>query len=263
MAFASFGAKLSFPPGRGAYCFRIHGQIHHRTGSLHPAIGTAPLFSQLYIIEGNEAVQYRLQHPENKECLEDTMLLLTTTLSQINPYALAYKYMHQVETDLGHTSETVSMYFKRGHDQRRYNEPTHDEVAIVFKSIDGEPPADRDIVVHPYNEPPRNISYMSANTDPMTYPILFPRGDLGWYSELAHDRNRATAKRNTVTLLQFYSYRLAARATFSPIFWEGKLFQQYVRRRRVRQNRGFQTGLPQTKSKGLKSRSVSGTNGSC
>ena len=156
------------------------------------------------------------------------MLLLTTTLSQINPYALAYKYMHQVETDLGHTSETVSMYFKRGHDQRRYNEPTHDEVAIVFKSIDGEPPADRDIVVHPYNEPPRNISYMSANTDPMTYPILFPRGDLGWYSELAHDPNRATAKRNTVTLLQFYSYRLAARATFSPIFWGGKLFQQYV-----------------------------------
>ena len=43
----------------------------------------------------------------------------------------------------------VTMYFKRGNDQRRYNEPIHDEVAIIFSGRnDGAPPADRDIVVH-------------------------------------------------------------------------------------------------------------------
>jgi hypothetical protein len=36
LAFASFGANIKSPPGRGPYCFRIHGQIYHQVGSLNP-----------------------------------------------------------------------------------------------------------------------------------------------------------------------------------------------------------------------------------
>ena len=36
------------------------------------------------------------------------------------------------------------------------------------------------------------------------------------------------SKRHAITLLQFYSYRLAMRNTFSVIDYAGKLFQQYV-----------------------------------
>ncbi|OXA46564.1 hypothetical protein Fcan01_18731 [Folsomia candida] len=36
LAFASMGANIAPPPGYGPYCFRINGQIYHRTGSLHP-----------------------------------------------------------------------------------------------------------------------------------------------------------------------------------------------------------------------------------
>jgi len=39
---------------------------------------------------------------------------------------------------------------------------------------------------------------------------------------------RSTPKRNTLTLLQFYALRRACRAQFNPIFYGGKLFQQYV-----------------------------------
>ena len=35
------------------------------------------------------------------------------------------------------------------HDQRRYNEPTHYEVAAVFIGEDGAPPANRDVVIYP------------------------------------------------------------------------------------------------------------------
>ena len=35
-------------------------------------------------------------------------------------------------------------------------------------------------------------------------------------------------KTHAITLLQFYSYRLAMRNTFSVIDYAGKLFQQYV-----------------------------------
>ncbi|GBN52853.1 hypothetical protein AVEN_132727-1 [Araneus ventricosus] len=33
---ASMGAQIVPSTGRGAYCFRIHGQIYHRTSHLHP-----------------------------------------------------------------------------------------------------------------------------------------------------------------------------------------------------------------------------------
>ena len=62
----------------------------------------------------------------------------------------------------------------------------------------------------------------------MIYPLLFPRGDLGWHCELQHDESHATAKCNRVTMFQFYAYRLAIRNCFSAIHRSRKLFQQYL-----------------------------------
>nr|XP_047141476.1 uncharacterized protein LOC124816359 [Hydra vulgaris] len=69
---------------------------------------------------------------------------------------------------------------------------------------------------------------MSANLDPMVYPIFSPRGDAGWHNQLKHNPNHTIRVRNHVTLSQYYNYRLAVRQTFSPIFYGKKLFQQYV-----------------------------------
>ena len=34
LAFASVGAKVDSLPGRGPFCYRIHGQIYHKVGDL-------------------------------------------------------------------------------------------------------------------------------------------------------------------------------------------------------------------------------------
>ena len=60
------------------------------------------------------------------------------------------------------------------------------------------------------------------------YPILFPCGDPGWHEALQHTEEHRTARRCKVTMLQYYSYRLAIRTTFSTIHHGGKLFQQYL-----------------------------------
>ncbi|XP_064631699.1 uncharacterized protein LOC135489987 [Lineus longissimus] len=90
VAFASFGGNVVHLPGRGPYTFRIHG---HRAGTLHPPPNTASSYSQLYIIEARDAVETRLQHPENRHCRQDVMTLLTDTLNEVNPNAAAYKKM--------------------------------------------------------------------------------------------------------------------------------------------------------------------------
>ena len=62
----------------------------------------------------------------------------------------------------------------------------------------------------------------------MVYPLLFPRGDPGWSESLQHAAEYRTAKRNRITMLQYYSYRLAVRSEFSTIHAAQKLFQQYL-----------------------------------
>ena len=92
----AFGANVVYPPGRGPDVFRICGQIYHRSGSLIPREGTSPKYSQLYIIEGNSAVDARLQHDTNSKCRRDILIMLTTILERVSPYAAAYKHMHAV-----------------------------------------------------------------------------------------------------------------------------------------------------------------------
>ena len=69
---------------------------------------------------------------------------------------------------------------------------------------------------------------MNPNLDPMIYPLLFPRGELGWSPELQHVQEHRTAVRNKITQLEFYSYKVAIKPSFSPIHHAGKLFQQYL-----------------------------------
>nr|XP_047123046.1 uncharacterized protein LOC124806317 [Hydra vulgaris] len=86
----------------------------------------------------------------------------------------------------------VKMSLLEGGDRRRYNLPSHDEVAVVFIGEDGAPPTSREVVIYPRGHPLIIVSSMSANSDPMVYPLFFPRGDAGWHNQLVHNPERAT-----------------------------------------------------------------------
>ena len=48
-AFASMSANIHQFTARGPYCFRIHGQIYHRAGNLHPSEGEQAKYGQIYV----------------------------------------------------------------------------------------------------------------------------------------------------------------------------------------------------------------------
>ncbi|CAK5029511.1 unnamed protein product [Meloidogyne enterolobii] len=56
---------------------------------------------------------------------------------------------------------------------------------------------------------------------PMTYPLFFPRGTLGWHPDIRQDNSI-----RRVTRLQYVSYSIGIRKEFNPILYGGKLFQQ-------------------------------------
>lgn len=84
------------PPGRGPYCYRIHGQVYHRIGPLHPQQGDARQFGQIYILDTDEATRQRVGHAQNSSCDPGLMRDLSALISRVNPYAAAFKMMHEV-----------------------------------------------------------------------------------------------------------------------------------------------------------------------
>ncbi|GBN61691.1 hypothetical protein AVEN_217227-1 [Araneus ventricosus] len=62
----------------------------------------------------------------------------------------------------------------------------------------------------------------------MVYPLLLPRGELGWNINMKYSEEGRSSKYTRVTQLQFYAYRLAMRSDFSILHHSGKLFQQYI-----------------------------------
>nr|XP_047141146.1 uncharacterized protein LOC105850802 [Hydra vulgaris] len=221
-------AGIAPPSNHGPPCFRICGQIMHRVSNLRPDQNVSPSYCQLYVYDPNTALNFRME--QNDCCIRELMELLQTIISQQNPFALAFKNMAQVEDEEmrqaaleGRPTSVVKMPLLEGRDRRRYNLPSHDEVAIVFVGDDGAPPPSREVVIHPRGQALEKISSMSANLDPMIYPIFFPRGDAGWHDQLEHNPDRTTRVRNHVTLSQYYNYRLSVKESFSPIFYGQRL----------------------------------------
>ena len=84
-------------PGYGLFCYRIHGLIHHRVGSLHPASDNdAEMYAQLCIIDASHAPDARIRMPEKEQCRSHVMHTVQSAVDSLSPYAAAYKHMAEV-----------------------------------------------------------------------------------------------------------------------------------------------------------------------
>ncbi|XP_065318568.1 uncharacterized protein LOC135926571 [Gordionus sp. m RMFG-2023] len=262
IAFASMGAQISELSGNGPYCFKVHGQIYHRTSHLYPQTDILPKFAQLYVLDTSQAIAGRLQHPANSDCDINIMRHLDQLIRQINPYALSFKTLGEVEkAELSlaehsnillpkinmifrgdrssdrrrynfSTIDDVAMIFSgdRSSDRRRYNFPTIDDVAMIFTNDDGEPPFKRDIKVYPRSNGNNLVilNVLSPNLDLMVYPVLFPHGDPGWQPNMIAE-GFENSGRSKISMLQFKIARLAVRQNiFNPLLNSGRLTQQYI-----------------------------------
>lgn len=212
MSFVSFGSHITLPSGYGPYCFKIHGDIYHRISSLYPSSGQNPSYGQLYILDFAEANKVRLNKSQNILLKSYILDKLHNVLSNINPYAKSYKQMHEL-TVHGGSSTTINMIMRFYHepreDIRRYNDPTVSEIAAVFESSDGAPPSHRQISVYPKKGDIQRIDYDSMHCDPMTYVLIWPYGEPGWYINMQYNGKRKTAKRCNISMREYVCFRMA------------------------------------------------------
>lgn len=245
VSFASMGAKVVDFNGRGPYVFKVHGQIFHRTNHIQPVNNQAAQYAQLYVIDSTQATEIRVIHPANQQCIARILDQIDRFFRQNNRLADTYRMLREVETraieeanQAGAANPVVNIVFRRDRhsDNRRFNAPTANEIAMVFVNSDGEPPFQRDIRVYPLNpanpqQPFININILSPNLDPMSYPILFPYGEPGWQPNwpcVAYDGAQVNRNRVNLTLLQYKAALTAVREVFNPIISAGKLTQQWI-----------------------------------
>ncbi|CAF4734824.1 unnamed protein product, partial [Rotaria sp. Silwood2] len=165
------GAKVEDIPGNGPYCFKISGEVYHRTleniqidTTLQPnsiqKLIHEPSYAELYVYDTDTSVEIRMRNPANAQCLRNNMITINTVLSAVSPYASSYRKLREIyEQEVskaniaGSSMKKISLVFTRNlhDDQRVYNAPrTSDDVAIVYVSDrDGNIPAELDFAVQP------------------------------------------------------------------------------------------------------------------
>lgn len=156
LIFGSIGVETNKFTGRGPLIVCMNGKICNFTGSIEPKEGKTPSFAQLYVVDQDFALEERSKR--NKSRRMEILKLLGDEIQKINIYAKSFSIMRDVmereRVRLGlHESEIPSMKMwlvkSKRSPPRRYNLPNSNEIAIVFRSQDGEPRFEKDIAIHP------------------------------------------------------------------------------------------------------------------
>ncbi|XP_024867851.1 uncharacterized protein LOC112452063 [Temnothorax curvispinosus] len=168
----------------------------------------------------------------NQECDPEIMKDLSCFMVQCNEFAKTFKMMRQVEKDLnpiGNKTINLILSFRKDpqHDQRRYNAPQANEIAVVFQNVDGEPPFERDIRIYNKNSNDvQQISILDKRCDPMCYPLLYLYGNDGWHSELKSNNPKYPGFK--ISQMDYYAHLLVPRVEFSQFKRAGKLRCQFI-----------------------------------
>ena len=95
-SFASFNANVVDMPtaGRAPYCFKIQGQIYYQINeALYPSGNDYPKYGQLFIVDPQEAIDYRIA--ANAGTNRVIMYSLEQMIRQYNLFAKSYVMMKE------------------------------------------------------------------------------------------------------------------------------------------------------------------------
>ena len=162
----------------GVYTFRAHGTIYHNVHSFGPS--SRPEHLQLYFYDDDPTITHR--KAATKQLDQDVVKKLVDILKE-NPYSQQFRSLGAHKDNLD--DYRIDLNTDKRLDQRRYNRPLSSEVAAIW--VEGNDLAkrfDRRITLCGNNNERHSIRVTSGAYDPLSYPLFYPRGELGWHPKL-------------------------------------------------------------------------------
>ena len=185
-SFTSLGVTLdrrvSTAAGTGVYTFRACGGLYHALDDLESG-DNGPRHLQLYIYDTDENLFHRVKRSPN---LRLDLIRKILAILEHNPYAQVFKSLGAVP-NLDEYRISLNTDIKL--DQRRYNAPTTSQVAAIW--VEGSDPQktfDRSVIMYGKGERPLYIRAYYGCYDPLSYPLFFPRGEIGWNRWMPYGR---------------------------------------------------------------------------
>jgi hypothetical protein len=176
-SFTSLGVVLDqrFCNNRsGVYTFRAQGQIYHPIDQLVPR-DDGPKHLQLYFYDTDADLQQRFRHSPN---LNKGLIRKLVDILSSNPYVQIFRSLGSIPNLREYR---IELNTNIALDQRVYNAPTASQVAAIW--VEGSDPRghfDRSIMVYGISDRPQDIKAYHGCYDPLSYPLLFPNGEVGW-----------------------------------------------------------------------------------
>lgn len=128
LTFTSMGGHIdhTMTGTPGPFAFRLHGQTHHRIGSLLPPEGSNPQFLQLYIVDTENEVAIR-KKAFSKGKSDNLVAKLIKMLDENNHLAKTFRHARDrlLSGDVVEFSITLGNQKHRG---RQYDLPTAGEI---------------------------------------------------------------------------------------------------------------------------------------
>jgi len=244
----SLGCKVdeSVNRGNGPYVFKIQGRLSHLAGSLLPQEEESPVYTQLYIYDPAEALDYCMQHEANQGLNRQVMAELQDMLYHVHPAIQLYKQAYEIIQKMpNHQQCRIALHYDKKCDQQHYNLPTaaSNKIAVILPGDGDEVQGSRDIIYYHWNDQGLQcISDLHPLYHALHYVLLFSTGQFGWSPNIPYadrenegprdedaDAGAPDSRRSCVTQTEYFHYRLFPWINESPhIFMAGKLLQEWI-----------------------------------
>jgi len=182
-AMTSVGVKINNLVTRqsGPYCFKIQEELYHLTGALFSYGDHPPTYAQIYILDTAEQLYVRRLNNRNLDpvVMDDLQTMLLDNHLYISHYCHAYELIREKPVE-EQEEITIRLHINLQQDQRTYNLPTAEEIAVIIlkegihHAIDN-----RDIVLRARGGQLEHISQNSPSYAALHYVLLFPKRENG------------------------------------------------------------------------------------
>ena len=187
----------------GIYTFRAHGVMYHNLRSFGKEVGAEHKHLELYFYDDDPSLEHRYRRCREKQLEKDKEVVKhLVAILKGNPYS---KHLRSI----GHVDNLddyrIELNLDQMLDQKTYNVPINSEVAAVWiEGSERRGQFSNSVMLHGKDRSSHGIRSYHGCYDALSYPLFFPRGELGWHANIpkAHvtmgevDAYRATHRKS-------------------------------------------------------------------